>query len=290
MVKTNYSDLNPVVVQALNNLQYRHSGETPEMWCSRVHYPFKKLLECNPKYFLKNGFIQMIERLYKDGEFKVGGCSFHIYCTVCDSLMLIHENTIEYANKHLNECIAKTAKRRIAYSNPVQKKGGRIELSKDEIYEICGKFTDFPSWDFSIRCNADYELWKRTAYHIFNSAKIIQRAWRTYKLRPETWAKRVWNMVRNNNTPDEKKYLGITPRNIRIPDDRYVDYFGQRILARDVPAHHQNNPRFCSLYYHYTPHAWIEKKKKQLYVRLTTVSGKYIRVRKFVTCVTSPRL
>ena len=58
MVKTNYSGLNPVVVQALNNLQYRYSGETPEMWCSRVvSYPFKKLLEYNPKYFSKNGFI-----------------------------------------------------------------------------------------------------------------------------------------------------------------------------------------------------------------------------------------
>ena len=102
----------------------------------------------------------MIERLYKDGEFKVGGRSFHIYCTVCDSLVIIRENTIECANKHLNECIAKTAKKRLAYSNPVQKKGGRIasELSKDEIYEICGKFTDFPSRGYSIRCDADYEL------------------------------------------------------------------------------------------------------------------------------------
>ena len=32
MVKTNYSGLNPIVVQALNNLQYRYSGETPEMY------------------------------------------------------------------------------------------------------------------------------------------------------------------------------------------------------------------------------------------------------------------
>ena len=79
-------------------------------------------------------------------------------------------------------------------------------------------------------------------------------------------------MVRNDNTPDEKKYLGITPRGIRIPDDRYVNYFGQRILARDVPAHHQNDPRLRGLYYHYTPHVWAEKKKDQLYVRLTTVA------------------
>src|SRR2546429_5359983 len=69
MVKTNYySGLNPIVVQALNNLQYRYSGETPEMWCFRVRYLFKKLLEYNPKYFSKNGFIQMIERVYIDGD------------------------------------------------------------------------------------------------------------------------------------------------------------------------------------------------------------------------------
>src|SRR3954471_19877223 len=73
----NYSSLNPVVVQAPNNLQYRYSGETPEIWYSRVRYPFKKLLEYNPKYFSKNGFIQMIERVYIDGEFKAGRRSFH---------------------------------------------------------------------------------------------------------------------------------------------------------------------------------------------------------------------
>jgi len=111
MVKANYySGLNPVVVQALNNLQYRYSGETPEMWCSRVRYSFKKLLEYNPKYFFKNGFIQMIERSYKDGEFKVGRCSFHIYYTVCDSLVIIRENIIKCDNDHLKKCITKTAK------------------------------------------------------------------------------------------------------------------------------------------------------------------------------------
>src|SRR5271154_4798862 len=73
MVKTNYySGLNPVVVQALDNLQYRYSNETPEMWYSRIRYPFNKLLEYNLKYFSKNGFIHMSERSYKDGEFKAG--------------------------------------------------------------------------------------------------------------------------------------------------------------------------------------------------------------------------
>src|SRR2546430_1034591 len=143
MVKTNYYDsLNPVVVQALNNLQYKYSGKTPEIWYSCVRYPFKILLKNNLKYFSKNGFIQMIERYYKDGEFKAGERSFHIYCTVCDSLVIICENTIECANKHLNECIAKTAKRQIAYSKHVQKnvkKRVSSELSDNEIENKIGK-------------------------------------------------------------------------------------------------------------------------------------------------------
>src|SRR4051794_9339654 len=132
MVKTNYySGLNPVVVQLLNNLQYRYSNETPEMWCSRVHYPFKTLLKNNSKYFSKNGFIQMIERSYKDEGFKAGMRSFYIYCTVCDSLVNIRKNIIECANDHLNECVAERC------SKPVWKNVKKEEiLSSDEIDEI----------------------------------------------------------------------------------------------------------------------------------------------------------
>ena len=79
----------------------------------------------------------MIERYYKDGEFKAGERSFHIYCTVCDSLVIIHENTIECANDHLKKCIAK---RHLVYSNPIRKnvkKGGGVSsLSSDEVDEI----------------------------------------------------------------------------------------------------------------------------------------------------------
>ena len=127
MKETNhYSGLNPVVVQALKNLQYRYSDETPEMWCSHVRYPFRILLEKNPKYFSKNGFIQMIKRSYKDGELKVGERSVYIYCTVCDSLVIIHENTIECANDHLKKCIARTTKRHlvIILYKRIRKKGG----------------------------------------------------------------------------------------------------------------------------------------------------------------------
>ena len=61
--------------------------------------------------------------------------------------MFICKNTIKCANKYLNECIAKTAKKCLAYFNPIQKKGKKIvlELSEDEIYEICSKYTNFSS-------------------------------------------------------------------------------------------------------------------------------------------------
>src|SRR5437763_15140349 len=176
----NYNGLNPVVVQVLNNLQYSYSGETPEMWYSRVCYPFKKLLEYNPKYFSKNGFIQMIVRVDKDRGFKAERRSFHIYCTVCDSLVIIHENTIECGNDHLKKCIAKTTK---MHSNSVQKnmkKGGSVSsLSSDEVDRIFINYSVYPPRGYHIH-NTDYEFKERIAYFIFNSAKIIQQAWRAF--------------------------------------------------------------------------------------------------------------
>ncbi|GBC52752.2 uncharacterized protein OCT59_028649 [Rhizophagus irregularis] len=258
MDRTNYySGLNPIVVQALNNLQYRYSGEMPEMWCSRVRYPFKKLLEYNPKYFSKNGFIQMVERVYIDGEFKAGRCSLHIYCTVCDSLVIIRENTIECGNDHLKKCIARTAKRR---STSIQKN------TKKEIEEIyltyCFKF----SKGLSIYSYADdYETWKKHVNHLIDTVKVVQRAWRAFKLRPETWAKRVWNMVRNDGTPDKKKFL--SPRGKRDIYDPYVWYIDQKILAKDLPESFLNN-----LYDGHIPREWAEKKSDQLHNRLGNIA------------------
>ncbi len=82
-----------------------------KMWYSCIHYLFKKLLKYNPKFFLKNGFIHITERVYKDREFKAERYSLYIYCTIYDSLAFIQENIIECANNHLKKCIAKIAKR-----------------------------------------------------------------------------------------------------------------------------------------------------------------------------------
>ncbi|CAG8767708.1 20690_t:CDS:1 [Dentiscutata erythropus] len=207
----------------------------------------------------------------RDRGFMVEKRSFYIYCTVCDTLVFIHENTIEYASNHLKKCITE---KYLAYSKPVWKNEGVPSrksvslLSSDEIEKIYqtywvmySKGLAHYSYDYS------YEGRKRIVNRLINNAKVIQQAWRAFQLRPETWAKRVWNMVGNDGTPNEKKFLGITPRDIRIPDDRYVWYIDRKILAKDVPAYHQNG-----LYDHYTPYKWAEKKKDQLRERLGLVS------------------
>ena len=79
MVRTDYQyGLNPVVVQAITNLHYKHSDEMPKMWCSRIRAPFRILIECNLKFFSKNKFIHMTEREYKNGKFEPKRHTFYI--------------------------------------------------------------------------------------------------------------------------------------------------------------------------------------------------------------------
>jgi hypothetical protein len=87
MVRTNWplsSPINQKVVEALSYMRFRNSDETPEMWCARIHAPFKKILKENPGFFSKNEFIQMQGVRYTDGE--KASCpvypSNYIYCTV----------------------------------------------------------------------------------------------------------------------------------------------------------------------------------------------------------------
>ncbi|CAG8857294.1 19185_t:CDS:1, partial [Gigaspora margarita] len=102
---------------------------------------------------------------------------------------------------HLKKCITE---RPLAYSKPVWKnvKNGGVPsrksvslLSPDEIEKIYqtywvmySKGLAHYSYDYL------YEGREGIVNRLINNAKVIQRAWRAFKLRPETWAKRVWNM------------------------------------------------------------------------------------------------
>src|ERR1700733_13864815 len=87
------------IVDAIWPLTGRRDHETPEMWCSRIRDPFRKILEENPRIFSKNGYITMFGKLYE------GDCNVHdfptnyIYCTVCDSLVFIPERGYTYCHR-----------------------------------------------------------------------------------------------------------------------------------------------------------------------------------------------
>ena len=63
------------------------------------------------------------------------------------------------------------------------------------------------SWGFLIARQYNYQF--ENFY-----AVVIQRAYKNYKKRPESLARQVWEAVRNDVIPNEKKFLGIVPRKI----------------------------------------------------------------------------
>uniref|UniRef100_U9V6M7 Uncharacterized protein n=2 Tax=Rhizophagus irregularis TaxID=588596 RepID=U9V6M7_RHIID len=72
-------------------------------------------------------------------------------------------------------------------------------------------------------------------------------------------------MVRNDGTPDEKKFL--SPRGKRDIYDPYVWYIDRKILAKDLPESFLNN-----LYDGHIPREWAEKKSDQLHNRLGNIA------------------
>src|ERR1044072_796276 len=92
----------------LGLLRDRYDYETPEMWCSRIHVPFRKILEENPRIFSKNGYITMIGKDIERSDRVYGLESNYIYCSVCDSLVFISKTPcLEtcYRDNHLKRCI-----------------------------------------------------------------------------------------------------------------------------------------------------------------------------------------
>src|SRR2546430_11408331 len=79
------------IIVAIDPLAGRHDHETPEMWCSRIRDPFRKILKENPRILSKNGYITMCGKLYESGKDPNRRETNYIYCSVCDSLVFIPE-------------------------------------------------------------------------------------------------------------------------------------------------------------------------------------------------------
>ncbi|PKY58769.1 hypothetical protein RhiirA4_480956 [Rhizophagus irregularis] len=96
------------IIVAIISLAERHNHETPEMWCSRIRDPFRKILEENPRILSKNGYITMYGKLYVDDKIHNRPTNY-IYCSVCDSLVFTPANSLfedRYGDNHLKRCIS----------------------------------------------------------------------------------------------------------------------------------------------------------------------------------------
>ena len=72
LVSVGYSNINfkeyRRILEALCPLGERYDHETPEMWCSRIRDPFRKILEENSRILSKNGYIIMCGKLYENDK------------------------------------------------------------------------------------------------------------------------------------------------------------------------------------------------------------------------------
>ena len=96
------------IIKAIHLLQHKYDHETPEMWCSRIRDPFKKILKENLGILSGNGYITMIGKYIESSDRVYGHQSNYIYCSICDSLVFISKTPrleTSFEDNHLKRCI-----------------------------------------------------------------------------------------------------------------------------------------------------------------------------------------
>ena len=111
--QVSYGDINfekyRRIVEAIWPLTKIRDHETPEIWCSRIRDPFRKILKENLGILSGNGYITMYGKLIERSDRVHDLPSNYIYCSVCDSLVFISENSRldnSYRDSHLKRCIS----------------------------------------------------------------------------------------------------------------------------------------------------------------------------------------
>ncbi|GES88855.1 hypothetical protein GLOIN_2v1486967 [Rhizophagus clarus] len=124
------------IFDAIGSLSERYDHETPEMWCSCIRNPFRKILEDNPRIFSKNGYITMNVKHYSHDK-AIRFPSNYIYCSVCDSLVFTpYKYAIlvddSFRDSHLKRCISgNTISNKHAIRNEILKS---IDIWKYQIW------------------------------------------------------------------------------------------------------------------------------------------------------------
>ncbi|RHZ63523.1 hypothetical protein Glove_329g26 [Diversispora epigaea] len=102
----------------------------------------------------------------------------------------------------------------------------------------------------------------------FGKARIIQSAWRRFREKEPSNTRLAWNSLPNDNTPDDKKLLGLIPRKLKNPVTR--QQFDLR-LVKEIAEYNKYPGRYMipNRYYkeYYISYDWIGSKKSQLQER-----------------------
>ena len=124
------------------------------------------------------------------------------------------------------------------------------------------------SWGFLIARQYNYQF--ENFYTV-----VIQRAYKNYKKRPKSLAKQVWEAVRNDGTPDDKKFLDIVPHgktyhfiNGKLIESNYVS---NRFYVENKHNIFRLVFKYNQIYFYFAD-TWVKAKKNQLYRRLCTIA------------------
>ena len=102
LVSVGYNDVNfeeyRRILEVLCPLGERYDHETPEMWCSRVRDPFRKILEENPRILSKNGFITMYGKLYESDSKVHDHPSNYIYYTLVEIIQFGYKSDVRFVS------------------------------------------------------------------------------------------------------------------------------------------------------------------------------------------------
>ncbi|CAB4414617.1 unnamed protein product [Rhizophagus irregularis] len=155
------------ILEKLFPLADRHDHETPEMWCSRVRDPFRKLLEEHHSsrggILSGNGYIKMFGKLIERSDRVHGNPSNYIYCSSC-----INEDTISKEHTRRKEILESIDRREFQiwqYKQYILKEEAKINrlhlelFSQSTLHSEKDKLASV-SYD-SDYCSTSYETYKQ---------------------------------------------------------------------------------------------------------------------------------
>ncbi|CAG8463893.1 9388_t:CDS:2 [Gigaspora margarita] len=269
------------ILDAIGPLTKRHDHKIPEMWCSRIRDPFRKILEENysRRILSKNEYIEIYRKLYENDKVH-GYPTNYIYCSRC-----ISGNSISNEHARRKEILKSIDRREFQiwqYKQYILEEETKIKrlqlelLSQSTLHSEKDKLASV-SYDHDANFTGSYENYAQSkAKDTMPSALNFEPAYI-----PVTSGNQemIWEAVRNDGVPDRKKFLGIpshgqikinpiTQEEYALNLDNFINRFKKN---SKYPIKNYNLDKMAIAYKEYIYfdfNGWIEQKKYQLSQRL----------------------